>query len=87
MTGKDGSVVWGYRTAARFKSWTVHKNEHGAWSLRGDCIVGSVDAYQVKQQPLTFAAVRPQGFFTWPVLSLRVENNMVVAKLGPPVYQ
>ncbi len=85
MTGKDGAVVWGYRTAARFKSWTVRKDEHGAWSLRGDCL--EVDAFQVKQSPLTFAARRPQGFFTWPVLSLRVEQNQVVAKLGPPVYQ
>jgi hypothetical protein len=85
MTGHGGAVVWGYRTAAQLKTWTATKNDKGQWSLRGECLAR--DDYQLRQHPLTFAATRPQGYFTWPILSLRVEQNQVVAKLGPPVYQ
>jgi hypothetical protein len=83
LTGKEGSVVWGYRTAVRLTSWTATKTDKG-WTLRGAFI--DLDAFQVKQSPLTFAAVRPQGYLTWPVLSLRVEHHVVIAKLGQPVY-
>lgn len=82
LNGKEGSVVWGYRTAVRLKSWAVTKTDKG-WTLRGAYF--DLDAFQIRQSPLTFAAPRPQGILTWPVLSLRVENNMVIAKLGQPV--
>lgn len=84
LRGAEGSVVWGgYRTAVRLKSWAITKSQKG-WTLRG-ALAGKPDEFVSRQTPLMFAAPRPQGFWCWPVLTLRVDSNqVVVAVLGQP---
>lgn len=81
LRGAEGSVLWGARTAVLFRSWAITKTPKG-WTLRG--APAKVDAYQTRQDNLFFAAPRPQGYWMWPVLKIRVEPNQVVAELGQP---
>lgn len=80
IRGVDGTVVRGYRTAVRFKTWIIHKNKEGVWKLSGE--VSEIDAFLVRQQPLLFHAPRPGP--CWPVISIKVDNKRVVAQLGKP---
>lgn len=80
LRGVDGTVVRGYRTAVRFKTWIIHKSKEGDWTLSGD--VKEVDTFLVRQAPLLFHAPRPGP--VWPIVSIRVDNKRVVAQLGKP---
>jgi len=80
IRGVDGTVVRGYRTAVRFKTWVIHKTKDNAWTLSGD--VSELDTFMVRQEPLLFHAPKPGP--CWPVISIRVDNKRVVAKLGQP---
>ncbi len=80
VSGVNGAVVRGYRTAARLKTWSARKNANGTWSLSGEA--SEVDAFLVRQAPLLFHAPSPGT--SWPVESIRVENKRVVALLGKP---
>lgn len=80
IRGVNGTVVRGYRTAVRFKTWIIHKTKEGVWSLSGD--VSELDTFLVRQEPLLFHAPRPGP--VWPIVSIKVDNKRVTATLGKP---
>lgn len=80
IRGVDGTVMRGYRTAVRFKTWIIHKTKTNEWTLSGD--VSEIDTFMVRQEPLLFHAPRPGP--CWPVISIKVDNKRVVAQLGKP---
>lgn len=81
LRGGAASILWGYRTAASVRSWTVRKTET-SWTLVAT--VERADPFQCRQKPLLFTAPTEHGFWAWPVVSLRVGTSQLVAKLGPP---
>jgi hypothetical protein len=83
INGGDGYVAWGYRTAARCRSWTVHRSPDGYWTLRAD--VTSADPFQLRQTPLEFRTPRKGGFLCWPVVTVSLVDRHLSATLGAPV--
>jgi hypothetical protein len=81
MRGGQGSITWGYRTAADIVSWRVSRKA-GKWKLVAR--PKRIDSYQVTQTPLLFVAPRMGGFWTWPIEKLTVGAESLVAELGPP---
>lgn len=97
--GDGASVTWGgYRTAVRLKTWTIAKAAKSlklgpggvpvigaeAWVLNGT-LAGSPDYFVAGRSPLILAVPRPGGFWTWPIVgTLKIQNNVVIATLGPP---
>lgn len=79
--GADGSLVWGYHTAARFTSWHVQSRSDGSLWLAAQC--QEIDRFMCKQTPIVFAVPRRGGHWVFPVLALTVDGAMVTAKLGP----
>lgn len=85
LRGTTASIVWGYRTAVELRSWDAKKNQDGTWTLRGR--LARVDSFQSKQKPLLFTAPRgDRGFWTWPVQTLTLGPQSLVATLGPPEH-
>jgi hypothetical protein len=98
--GDGAAVTWGgYRTAVRLATWRVSKVQktlsvspagvpslgEPVWVLNGT-LAGAPDYFVAKQSALLLAIPRPGGFWTWPVQgALRIENNVVIATLGPPL--
>jgi hypothetical protein len=87
LTGRQGSLSWGYRPAADLRAFTVSRDEARAWYLRAR--LATVDQYRIKQVPLIFTAPRtstPRGLWTFPVLpnTVRMAGSVLTAALGPP---
>jgi len=84
LTGQEGTVVHVYQAAAVCTSWTVYRNEQGAWSLRA--VVKRADPFRLRQSPLLFRAPRVGGYFVWPVLQATIgADRQLTAALGPPL--
>jgi hypothetical protein len=81
VRGTTASLLWGYRSAATLRSWTIQRTD-GQWTLTGT--IERVDRFMARQTPLLFTAPRPHGFWAWGVESVQVGTNQLVAKLGPP---
>lgn len=81
VRGTKGSVLWGYRSAADFTSWTIARPE-GHWQLLA--VLLRVDRFAIRQRPLLFAAPRQQGFWCWAIESIDVGDHRLLARLGPP---
>jgi hypothetical protein len=81
VRGQIGAVLWGYREVATVAAWTIAKIE-GEWTLTAS--LRQADPYQCRQQPLRFTSPRKQGFWCWPVKTLRLGTHSLVATLGPP---
>lgn len=82
LRGLEATVVWGYRTAAVCRSWTIHRTPQGRWTLQAD--LKRADAFQLRQQPLKFTAPRKGGYFCWPVVGVTLGTHTLAATLGPP---
>ncbi len=82
LSGREGTVVWGYHTAAVCTSWRVAKTEGGAWSLSAS--LSRADAFKLRQAPLKFTAPRVGGFFCWPIVHVTLGAGTLAAALGPP---
>jgi hypothetical protein len=87
IRGRDGSLVWGYRTAAVLNTWAITRESPGAggdgiWRL--SATIARVDSFQIRQRPLLFTAPRPGGRWCWPVADLQVGASAILARLGPP---
>jgi hypothetical protein len=82
VRGQEGTIVWGYRTAAVIKSWTAYRTPEGAWTLRA--VVTRADPYALRQTDLKFTAPRIGGFFCWPIRGVNLEAQSLAAALGPP---
>jgi hypothetical protein len=80
--GGEGTIVWGYHTAAVFRSWTASRTPQGAWTLQAT--VQRADAYQLRQRPLLFTAPRKGGYYCFPILGLTLGDKTLAATLGPP---
>jgi hypothetical protein len=91
LRGPAAAILWGYREAAVLRAWTVARVEDPApnqppWTLTAQ--VDHADAFQLRQHPLVFTAVREGRIGRWcfPVLSVRVTAASLVATLGAPEY-
>ena len=84
LRGVEGSIAWGYHTAAVVTAWTITKaGRGGAWAL--SAVVARADPFKLRQADLKFTAPRKGGYFCWPVLSVTfVEASRLAATLGPP---
>ena len=89
LRGLEGTIAWGYHTAAVVSSWTIERSAPGlagtaptTWTLRAT--VARVDPFQLRQAPLKFTAPRRGGFFCWPIRSVTLGAGSLSAQLGPP---
>jgi len=85
LRGAEGTVVWGYYTAAVCPTWTITNAGHAqTWTL--SAVVSRADAYKLGKPDLKFTAPRKGGFFCFPVRSITLAGSRVAATLGPPEY-
>jgi hypothetical protein len=86
LRGTAASIVWGHRTAALVRRWSVARGKQpGEWTLTAK--VDRVDPFQLRQRPLLFTAPRQGGFWCWPVVEIvSVTAGALQARLGPPEY-
>jgi len=82
LRGQEGTIAWGYRTAAVCRSWTVQRTPQGTWALSAQ--LQRADAFQLRQRDLKFTAPRVGGFFCWPVIAVTLIDSTLAAQLGPP---
>jgi hypothetical protein len=82
LRGGEATIVWGYRTAAVLRSWTVYRAPSGAWTLRAQVV--RADPFQLRQADLKFTAARIGGYFTWPIVAVTLEGASLAGQLGPP---
>ena len=86
IRGREGSLVWGYRTAASLRSWSIKRERDtrkGPWTLTAT--LERVDPFPIRQRPLLFTAPRlGGGRWCWPVLDLQVGARGLLARLGHP---
>lgn len=88
LRGTKGEVLWGYRTAASVRSWTIARRENvkkenkPIWQLFAQ--LERVDAFQLRQSPLLFTAPNGHGQWCFPLLDVQVKDGRLYAQLGPP---
>lgn len=81
ITGQQGSVKWGYATAAELGPWSLSAEPAGG-TLTGTVV--SVDDFKASQQPLMFVVSRPNGVtWTWPVTRCSIAGATLTAEVGP----
>ena len=80
ITGSAGSVRWGSAPVATLSGWTMTKIP-GGWSL--SAAASSVDHFRASQQPLMLVVPHEGGSWRWPVQTLQVDGQAVIATLGP----
>lgn len=86
LHGATATLVWGYRTAAELRSWSIVKG-HEHWTLTAT--IAKADRFQCQQaityKELLFEAPRPQGRWCWAIETIDVGPNEIRATLGPPL--
>jgi len=86
IRGATGAILWGYRTAAVVRGWTVVRarvNGARVWTLTAT--LERASPFELRQSGLHFSAPRQGGFFLWPLLEApRVEGQRLTVKVGPP---
>lgn len=87
LHGGPATLVWGYRTAAELRSWSI-AHVGGHWTLIAT--ISRADAFQCRQaiayRELLFEAPRAQGRWCWSVDGhLQIDGNQLRAILGPPL--
>jgi hypothetical protein len=78
VSGAEGSVKYGWHTAATLRAWTMAPTEAGVLTLSGT--LADVNDFAVSQRPLKFAAKNVE----WPIDSLQIAGATLSAVLGPP---
>jgi hypothetical protein len=83
VRGAGGALLWGYREVATIASWRIVKINQ-QWTLTAT--VRQLDAFQCRQRPgeLRFISPHKHGFWCWPVKTLRLGTQSLMATLGPP---
>jgi hypothetical protein len=89
LRGPRATIVWGYRTAAVLRQWTVAFDRSEGpprWHLTAT--IEHVDAFQLRQpRDLLFSTPRKGGFLCWPLLEApQIANGRISVKLGPPEH-
>jgi hypothetical protein len=80
IRGPEAVIRWGYHSAVRLGSWTVDLDPtHRTLTGR----VMEADTFRAQQQPLTFVVSRPQGSWVFPVNTLHIAGDELIATLGP----
>lgn len=88
VTGKTGSLLWGYHAAAQLGTWNIRrqaesKGKPPQWTLTARVV--RIDPFQSRQRPLIFTAPRHRGFWCWPIIGdLQLGTNQIRATLGQP---
>ena len=78
LKGQAGVIRWGYQTAATVGAWTI---ENGVTGCDLTATVESVDHFRLSQVPLTFEANVGTGRWRWPVESVTVTEQTLIASL------
>jgi hypothetical protein len=81
---KAARLSWGYQTAAVLRTWALSKNDKNEWTLTAG--IDRADPFRLQQAPLQFTAPRPGGFFCFPVKTVQLGRESLVASLGPPEH-
>jgi hypothetical protein len=82
--GAAASIVWGYHTAARLKSWSIARVKT-EWTLTAT--IAQADPFMLRRDSLLFTAPHEgsrSGQWAWGIVSIRVGGQSLIAKLGPP---
>jgi hypothetical protein len=80
IAGVVGQIKWAYYMAGAINGYRVER--HGrAWSLTGTLVMS--DAFKLAQRPLVFIAPHQYGEWRWPITTLEIHGDQVVAALGP----
>ena len=83
--GAGGAFLWRGKEAATVASWSVVAQQGG---YRLTALLNRIDAFQIRQRPLLFAAPRVKptpGFWAWGVDRVEsFQGNQLVAVVGPP---
>ena len=77
LTGHDGTIVWGYHTAAPCVSWSL-----SATGTTGTLIatVSTADSFKLSQQDLKFRVRRQTGpSWEWPIESRQIADRTITA--------
>jgi hypothetical protein len=90
LRGASGSILWGYRTAAELRSWTIRHHrpdvKHDArWTLHAT--FARANRFELRQRPLLFTAPRPglpQACWPLHTASIQIGETQLSATLGPP---
>lgn len=84
LRGRSAALLWGYRTAATLKEWTIAKGKKtGTWTLTAT--IEKADAFQARQRPIRFAAPRERGHWYWEVQEIHLGERQLTATLGQPL--
>jgi hypothetical protein len=74
MTGVEGAVRWGYRTAARLGAWTYERGTLTAELL-------TRDDFALQQDPLTVSAVMGKATWRWLVTGVQINGSTLTASV------
>jgi hypothetical protein len=82
--GGAASIVWGYHTAARLRSWSIARVKN-VWTLTAT--IERADPFMLRRTSLLFTAPHEgsrKGHWAWGIVSIRVGGHSLIATLGPP---
>lgn len=79
LKGVDGSIRWGYHTAASVHNWSLERDDHGRLLT---ATVTNADTFRLSQQPLVFEMPHAHGVWRWTILELQISGAALHARLG-----
>lgn len=83
LRGDRGAILWGHTAAATLGRWRIRRVE-GQWFMVAKP-TARPNAFGLRQRALLFTAIRDdKGFWAWPVVSVNVTDDRILARLGPP---
>jgi len=78
IKGTEGEIRWVYHRAARLGLWSL--SAQGATGTLTAKVLES-DAFKLEQPGLVFRVCRPNGSWTYPILSLHIADGTLYASL------
>jgi hypothetical protein len=82
--GAAASIVWGYHTAARLKTWSIAR-VNGHWTL--SATIERAEPFMLRRSSLLFTAPHEgsrKGMWAWSISSVQIGGQSLIARLGPP---
>jgi hypothetical protein len=79
LKGVDGSIRWGYHTAATIRGWALERDEQGRLLT---ATVTHADTFRLSQRPLVFEMPHANGVTRWRIIELQISGASLSARLG-----
>lgn len=83
IRGVNGSIRWGYQTAATLSAWSIAPIKV-AKTFTLTAQAANTDPFKLSQRPLTFSAPVQGQEWRLPILTLEQKDATITATLGPP---